>query len=315
MQSFGLLFIVVAAVLLLGLVGGAAFLLNSGRGQTLGGSGLRDLMGTGMPSAGGVSRRIREDGVDPLELDVETLKKITSRKELKTKSEDLDSKLFRAGYFSADDRAGFNRFKLMVLLGAMVVCPLAMVAMGGTPMFVLLGLILGGLVGYAMPMSILERKIRAREEEIMYYLPLVIEQVSIGVSSALDIGPCIAQIVSMATERDSHNPVTEMFVNVEKLIRSGLNLEDALIEVSEATQMQEIKHAFMFLAQCSKHGGELSKQLQELADSVMTQRQLQVEAKIASLPVKATLPLTMVLAGFFSLLFAGLAVKFITNFV
>ena len=63
-----------------------------------------------------------------------------------------------------------------------------------------------------------------------------------------------------------------------------------------------------------KHGGEISKQLMELADSVMMQRQVQIEAKITALPVKATGPLVCVFAGFFALLFAGLFVRLMSAF-
>jgi hypothetical protein len=41
-------------------------------------------------------------------------------------------------------------------------------------------------------------------------LPLVIEQISIGVSSALDIGPCVTYVVEMADERGTHNAITEL---------------------------------------------------------------------------------------------------------
>jgi Flp pilus assembly protein TadB len=173
----------------------------------------------------------------------------------------------------------------------------------------LCGTFAGLFVGWALPVSMLEKKIRARQEEVMYFLPLVIEQISIGVSSSLDIGPCLSMVTEMATTRDCHNPVTEMFLHVEKLMKSGLSMDESLIEVGEANGSAEIKHAFLFLAQCSKHGGEISKQLQELADSVMIQRQMFVEAKIATLPVKATGPLAAVFAGFFALLFAGLLVR------
>jgi pilus assembly protein TadC len=175
-------------------------------------------------------------------------------------------------------------------------------------------IILGLGIGYGYPVVYIERKARARGEDILYYLPLVIEQISIGVSSALDIGPCIAEVVSMADERGSHNPVTELFVHVEKLMRSGLSLEESLMEVSEVNGQQELKHAFMFLAQCAKHGGEISKQLQELADATMTSRQVYVEGRIAALPVKATGPLATVFAGFFALLFAGLMVRLVDAF-
>ncbi|MFN8391715.1 MAG: type II secretion system F family protein [Bdellovibrionota bacterium] len=304
------LFIILAMII--GAAGLAAFayVFIGGRAGNSGQGELRDLMGTGpVPEKPG-----RKFDVDPLDLDVDTFKKQSKRKEVKSKAEDVPRKLFRAGFFSSEDRAWFGKFRLISFVSASSVFPISLYFVGVQPALMMVGMVLGVLIGYAIPMSWLEKQIRRREDEIMYFLPLVIEQVSIGVSSALDVGPCIAQIITMANERDSHNAVTEMFVHVEKLIRSGLNLEDALTEVGEANGMAEVKHAFMFLAQCSRHGGELSKQLQELADSVMTQRQVQIEGKIASLPVKATGPLATVFAGFFALLFAGLLVRLLSAF-
>jgi Flp pilus assembly protein TadB len=251
---------------------------------------------------------------DPMDLDVDTIKKQALQGQYESKQDDISTKLFKAGFFTANDRRKFLRFRILALIGSVVFCPTLMYGITQKPMMGVIGLLLGAFIGFSLPMSWLERQIRRREDEVLYYLPLVIEQVSIGVSSALDVGPCITQIVSMAQERDSHNPVTEMFVHVEKLMRSGLNLEDSLSEVAEANGTTEVKHAFMFLAQCAKHGGEVSKQLQELADSVMVQRQVQIEAKITALPVKATGPLAMVFAGFFALLFSGLLVNLLGAF-
>ena len=68
--------------------------------------------------------------------------------------------------------------------------------------------IAGVIGGYLAPSMWLDRTTRKREDEIMYFLPLVIEQISIGVSSSLDVGPCISNIIVMSDERDSHNAVT-----------------------------------------------------------------------------------------------------------
>ena len=310
MDKYQILIMLVMVVGFAGLAG-FVYVYISGNAAPARSGDLRDLMGS---SSQAPERQGRKLETDPYDLDVETLKRQTKRKEQKSKAEDVPRKLFRAGYFSNEDRSWFQKFRLISFVSASTVFPISLYSLAVAPSLMMIGIVLGVLIGYALPMSWLEKQIRRREDEIMYYLPLVIEQVSIGVSSALDVGPCIAQIVSMATERDSHNPVTEMFVHVEKLIRSGLNLEDSLVEVGEANGMQEVKHAFMFLAQCSRHGGELSKQLQELADSVMTQRQVQIEGKIAALPVKATGPLATVFAGFFALLFAGLLVRLLSAF-
>lgn len=298
---------------IVGLVAGLAYVLLGGAGAGGKNSGIKGLMGNQLRTDQAPDR-IKKGEIDPFDLDAETLRKRASKGTNK-KNQDIAQKLFRAGMYSADDRAWFTRVQI---ISALVVAPLAPAIMYAlivpSKLIVVTFIFFGLFAGYAAPISWLERRIRAREDDTMYYLPLVIEQISIGVSSALDVGPCVSHIVHMANERDSHNPVTEMFVHVEKLIRSGLNLEDALLEVSDANGLLEVKHAFMFLAQCSKHGGELSKQLQELADTVMTQRQVQVEGKITALPVKATGPLTMVFAGFFGILLAGLFVRLLTAF-
>jgi Flp pilus assembly protein TadB len=272
-------------------------------------AGIRDLMGGIDPDA---LSAVGEDAVDPF--DLERIKQNTGRAKSVKKKEDLQAKMFKAGIFSAKERKKFNTMRVVCLVLFPIVIPLLIWLVVPKLQLVIMGLVMGVFAGLVYPTVKLDKKIEARQEDTLYYLPLVIEQVSIGVSSALDIGPCIANIVSMANERDSHNAVTEMLIHVEKLMRSGLNLEDALVEVGEASGMGEVKHAFMFLAQCAKHGGEISRQLQELADSVMVQRQTQVEAKITALPVKATGPLAMVFAGFFALLFAGLFVRLMGAF-
>lgn len=305
--------ILIIGLALILIVGAIIFLLSffSDNSSVNRSGNMKSLMGahTNEMSAAQVTK-MRKGGVD-----VEEIKKQTGSSEVgKKKDDSLEARLFKAGYYSKSDQENFKKNKIVLTLVLTISFTGFLYYKTSNPNIAILGAIVGVIGGMIGPSFWLDREIKNRQEDMLYYLPLVIEQISIGVSSALDIGPCIANIVEMANERNSHNPVTVMFVQVERLIKSGLNLEGALVEVAEASGLSEIKHAFMFLAQCAKHGGELSKQLQELADTVMTQRQVQVEAKITSLAVKATGPLAMVFAGFFAILFAGLLVKLLSAF-
>lgn len=216
-----------------------------------------------------------------------------------------DAMFFKAGFYTNADKLLFKRFQLIspIVSTALGIC-LIVILRPSIMMTISFG-VLALFVGVSFPKSWLERKIRAREEEILSYLPIAIEQISIGVSSSLDLWPCISHILEMARARDSFNPVTELFIHIERLIISGLSFTEALHEVGQASGVHQVKHAFQFLSQCSEHGGEISKQLQELASAISTERQTYVEGKISSLPVKATGPLFMVFAGFFSLMLAG----------
>jgi len=143
----------------------------------------------------------------------------------------------------------------------------------------------------------------------MFYLPLVIEQISIGVSSSLDIGPCLQRVVQMADERDTHNVVTELLKYAQNYIRSGVPFEEAMVETGKASGQTELKHAFMYVAQVAKHGGEITRQLQELADSVAAQRQAYIEGRIKKLELVATGPVSLVFFGFLIILLIGFGVQ------
>jgi Flp pilus assembly protein TadB len=224
----------------------------------------------------------------------------------------FEEKMFRAGFFSERQRADLKRMQR--LLPIVAGCVLAGVgAIAGSMQFALLGGVAGLLVGVYWPIKVVDRRIRERSEDILFYLPLVIEQVSIGVSSSLDIGPCLARVVQMADERDSHNPVTELVRYAQYHVKSGVSLEEALVEVGRLSGSVELKHAFMALAQVAKFGGEVSRQLQELADAVATQRETKIEAQIKKLELKATAPVSLVFLGYILNLLCGFMLQVIVN--
>jgi pilus assembly protein TadC len=243
-------------------------------------------------------------------VDIDSLRAKTERSSKdETSRATLTDKLYRAGFYSAAERRAFLLTRIFAILFGGAVAPGVMYLYGAELWSVYLVLVLGTVCGILAPLAWLDRTLEERREDILYYLPLLIEQISIGVSSSLDIGPCLAQIVETADGRDSHNVITEFLVQVNKLMRCGMSLEEALMEVGLASGVPEMKHVFMYLAQCARHGGQISKQLTELADSVMMQRQIQIKSRIAALPVKATGPLFATFAGFFLLIFAGLFVR------
>ena len=93
------------------------------------------------------------------------------------------------------------------------------------------------------------------------------------------------------------------------MMRTGLSLEEALTEVAVKSGHQEIKHTFTALAQVARHGGEISKQLHELANAVSGKREAEIEAKIKKLELKATGPVALVLVAFIIILLGCIAIQ------
>ncbi len=237
-----------------------------------------------------------------------TLRKKKEAEAAKFESNSLEDLFFQAGFFFETDVTFFTKFR--------TIAPFVFATLGfvfGMAMsdatYALLIAVIAGLVGFRLPYMYLDRKKKQRSEDILFYLPLVIEQLVIGVSSSLDIGPCVARVVSMADERDSHNCVTELLGIVQNYVRSGMSLEDALIEVGRRSGHNELKHAFLSLSQVAKHGGEVTRQLQELADAVANQREAKIETKIKKLELEATVPVAVVFCGFLIILLSGFGLQ------
>ena len=294
--------IVILGIGLITILGGGAFFFFSSSGGGLGG-----LMG------GKTGQGKSEEDISMQEREFRRAKEILAKKKTKKKKKiTLEEKFFQAGMFTSVDRKGFYRLKTLApIIGAIVL------AYGGSLVdvkYAFVGGIFGLLVGMQVPVSVLDRKILARGEDIMYYLPLVIEQIAIGVSSSLDIGPCLQKVVSMADERDSHNVASELLRIVVTLARSGISLEDALVEVGKRSGHLELKQTFNAMAQVTRHGGEITKQLQELADAVSSQRETRIEAKIKKLELEATGPVAMVFLGFMLILLTTVGLQMVKAF-
>ena len=207
----------------------------------------------------------------------------------------------------------FHKLKLIGPIALSLVLGLAGLLLADAT-YGLTGFVLGLLMGAQLPKSYLDRKVKRRNEDIMFYLPLVIEQIVIGVSSSLDTGPCIQRVVSMADERNSHNPVTELLRHAQQFAKSGVSFEESMTEVGTLSGHPELKHAFKSLAQVAKYGGEISKQLQELADSVSSQRETMIEGKIKRLELEATGPVGLVFFGFMIIFLSGLGAQVMKAF-
>ncbi|MCB0352419.1 MAG: type II secretion system F family protein [Bdellovibrionales bacterium] len=260
--------------------------------------------GRGQGVASETRRRLRGDASGE---ELERLKLETKSQVKKKGKISLEEKFFQAGIYSPEEKSEFTRMRVLI---PCLTTPAGLFVgsfLGAD--FAIIGAVVFLLVGLQAPYTLLDRRIKLRNQDILFYLPLVIEQIAIGVSSSLDIGPCIARVVSMADERDSHNVVTELLRHAQYHVRSGAALEDALSEIGIKSGHTELKHAFMSLSQVAKHGGEITRQLQELADAVANQRETQIEAKIKKLELEATGPVALVFLGFLVILLIGFGIQ------
>jgi Flp pilus assembly protein TadB len=248
-----------------------------------------------------------EDDVDAEDLaeDEEELEEAPKKTAGRKKEPSIDEKLFMAGRLTNGERRDFRQKQMLAPVVFGVVGLVLGVFLGSADM-ILLGGFMGVILGVYLPLKIVNQWVAEQHEDISYFLPLVIEQISIGVSSSLDIGPCLSRIVQMADERKSHNAVTQLLKYSQFYVKSGVGLEDSLKEIGRASGHSELKHVLLALSQVAKFGGEISKQLQDLADAVGAQREAKIEERIRNLELKASGPVALVFVAYMILLFVGI---------
>jgi Flp pilus assembly protein TadB len=256
--------------------------------------------------------KLSEEGAEGEEL--QKLKDLTRKGGRRRQKISQDELYFQAGMFSNEEKVKFQRFRTTILIAMPIAGAVMAYFQIHTIDWAVIGGLLGVALGYQLPNSVVDRRIQSRQEDVMFYLPLVIEQISIGVSSSLDVGPCIERVVTMADERDTHNVVTELLQHVQYYMKSGVSFQDAMTEIAKKSGNTELKHAFMSLAQVARHGGEISRQLQELADAVAMQRETKVEEKIKKLELAATGPVACVFVGFMVILLVGFGLQIMKAF-
>ena len=218
------------------------YLVEKRRNQSI-----RNLMSTASQQGVGLQGTMRRQMDEDESGDVlNRIKAETKRRAAAGKKEPtLEEKFFKAGIFTDAQKRDFRRLQIICpVVGFLVFGVGVFIFDPSWPILYISTTVIGTISGFQLPFTILDRKAQARGEEIMFYLPLVIEQISIGVSSSLDVGPCLQRVVSMADERDSHNVVTELVRHVQFYIRSGVSMEDALTEVGKAAGHTEIEACF-----------------------------------------------------------------------
>lgn len=242
----------------------------------------------------------------------ERLKSATRRSVERSSRTIWRDRYFRAGFFASSQQKIFRTLRGVLPFALFVVG--AGVGAFFSIQIAIASAVLGIALGLQLPLSYLNRVTERRNEEIMYYLPLVVDQIVIGVSGSLDISPCIASVIAMADERDTHNPVTELLKYAQQYMKSGVSIDDALSEVGTLSGHTELKHVFIALSQVAKHGGEITKQLQELAKAVSQQRETKVEARIKALELEATGPVGLVFLAFMGVLLIGIGTQIMEAF-
>ena len=206
---------------------------------------------------------------------------------------DLKKSLIRAGLRSQRAPKVFLGAKafggIVLLLGFAILHQWLLPLISST---LTLGLYVGSaLIGFYAPNVWLRVKTTQRKEKILKGFPSALDLMVVCVEAGLGLDATIKRVGQEI--KLAHVELFEEFQILELELRSGQTRRVALRNLSERTDLDEIKSLVALLIQTDRFGTSLAQALRVHSDSMRWNRRQKAEEKAAKLPVKLLFPLIM----------------------
>jgi len=145
------------------------------------------------------------------------------------------------------------------------------------------------VVGFIVPTSWLQMKVRRRKKRIRRGLPDALDLLVICVESGLGLDQAVMQT---AKELEiAHPEIGEEFALVNLELKAGKRRADALRNLADRTAAEELKKLVAVLIQADRFGTSISQSLRTHSDFMRVQARQQAEEKAAKLGVKLVFPI------------------------
>jgi len=165
-----------------------------------------------------------------------------------------------------------------------------------------------GVIGYFIPMSLLRDIRLKREKEILKSLPNYLDFLTLALEAGLNLTGAIQQLVEKAPRGHLHAE----FARIQRDIKSGQPRLAAFKAMSERLDIREINTLVSAIAQTERTGASVGEILRIQADQRRVERFQRAEKLAMEAPVKLIFPLV---AFIFPITFAILAFPIAMKFM
>ncbi len=178
--------------------------------------------------------------------------------------------------------------KLLSLLTVSALTWLVLRTFGPSPSQALLLNVIGGLGGFFVPDLWLRTRTEARQASIRRSLPDMLDMLMISVEAGLGFDAALVKYL-----RSASGPIAEEFTKVLQEVNAGLPRRDALRNLSERTQVQELTTFVMAMIQADIFGISVSKVLATQSKEMRVKRRQYAEEMAQKAPAKMVFPLIL----------------------
>jgi len=159
----------------------------------------------------------------------------------------------------------------------------------------LLYVVLGCLLGAAMPYLQLSGVEQTRRKRCEDGLPPVIDLLALGLSAGLDFPSAVRQVIDKSSQPD--DPIIEELNWVLQELQVGKTRIEALTQLAERAPVDAVREFVGSVVQAEQRGNPLAHALEIQADASRKQRSSRAEESAAKASVKMLLPMFLLMAA------------------
>ncbi len=201
----------------------------------------------------------------------------------------MQRRLIRAGYRNPAALRYFYGTKLLLALVLPVVAGLLVAGSRSKADNKLMTVVGAAGLGFFGPNEFVRRKARRRQRQIRRGLPNALDLLVVCVESGLGLDQAIVQ-----TAKDlehAHPEISEEFALVNLELRAGKRRVEALRNLAERTEVEDLRKLTAVLIQADRFGTGIAQTLRAHSDYMRVQARQQAEEKAAKLGVKLVFPI------------------------
>ncbi|GJL55743.1 MAG: hypothetical protein NPIRA02_28750 [Nitrospirales bacterium] len=153
------------------------------------------------------------------------------------------------------------------------------------------GMVGAAVVGFYAPQLWLSTSVQKRKERIVDGFPDALDLMVVCVEAGLGLDQAIARVGEEISI--GHKDLGDEFQILSLELRAGLTREQALRNLNDRTDVDEIRSLVALLIQTDRFGTSIGQALRVHSDSMRMNRRLKAEEMAAKLPVKLMGPLIL----------------------
>jgi tight adherence protein C len=227
-----------------------------------------------------------------------------------TGSDDVDPlrlRLTRAGYRSRSAVTQFVGGRILLALGLPVLVWLSPLPGLVSARFEIFVPFFALAIGYIGPSYWLDKRTRARQEEIERNLPAALDLMVVCVEAGLGL---VQSVHRVGREMALQSPVlSQEFILVALESRTGRSNAAALRNLAQRTGVREVSVLVAMLTQTERFGTNLANSLRVHCDTMRVQRLQRAEAMGAKAPLKMLFPTSLILLALLILIIGLAAIR------